>query len=80
MDIIRLANTRRGDKLLIHAAAGGVGLAAVQMGKFLGAEVFGTAGSVQKTALARSFGADHVFDYTKVDFEENPGVDQELRR
>jgi NADPH:quinone reductase-like Zn-dependent oxidoreductase len=80
--IIRLANTRRGDRLLIHAAAGGVGLAAVQMGKFLGAEVFGTAGSVQKTALASSFGADHVFDYTKVDFEKrirvltrNYGVD-----
>jgi NADPH:quinone reductase-like Zn-dependent oxidoreductase len=68
--IVRLANTRRGEKLLIHAAAGGVGLAAVQMGKHLGAEVFGTAGSERKTALARSFGADHVFDYTKVDFEK----------
>jgi len=68
--IVRLANLRKGEKLLVHAAAGGVGLAAVQLGKHLGAEVFGTAGSEKKTALARSFGADHVFDYTKVDFEK----------
>jgi NADPH:quinone reductase-like Zn-dependent oxidoreductase len=68
--IVRLANTRSGEKLLVHAAAGGVGLAAVQMGKHLGAEIFGTAGSEQKTALARSYGSDHVFDYTKVDFEK----------
>ncbi len=67
--IIRLANLRQGERLLIHAAAGGVGLAAVQVGKHLGAEVFGTAGSAEKTALARSYGADHVFDYTKVNFD-----------
>jgi NADPH:quinone reductase-like Zn-dependent oxidoreductase len=67
--LVRLANLRRGEKLLIHAAAGGVGLATVQMAKHLGAEVFGTAGSKEKTALAKSFGADHVFDYTKVNFE-----------
>jgi NADPH:quinone reductase-like Zn-dependent oxidoreductase len=80
--IVRLANLRAGEKLLVHAAAGGVGLAAVQIGKYLGAEVFGTAGTVQKTALAQSFGADHVFDYTKVDFErrirvltKNYGID-----
>ena len=68
--IVRLANLRRGERLLVHAAAGGVGLAAVQIGKFLGAEVFGTAGTEQKTSLARTYGADHVFDYTKVDFEK----------
>jgi NADPH2:quinone reductase len=67
--IIRLANLRKGEKLLVHAAAGGVGLAAVQLGKYLGAEVFGTAGTQEKAALARSYGADHVFDYTKVNFE-----------
>jgi NADPH2:quinone reductase len=67
--LVRLANLRRGEKLLVHAAAGGVGLATVQIAKHLGAEVFGTAGSPQKTALARSFGADHVFDYTRVNFE-----------
>ncbi len=80
--LVRLANLRSGEKLLVHAAAGGVGLATVQLAKHLGAEVFGTAGSQQKTALARSYGADHVFDYTKVDFEprirvltKNYGID-----
>lgn len=67
--LVRLANLRKGEKLLVHAAAGGVGLATVQLAKFLGAEVFGTAGTMQKTSLARSYGADHVFDYTKVNFE-----------
>lgn len=80
--LVRLANLRSGEKLLVHAAAGGVGLATVQMAKSLGAEVFGTAGSLQKADLARSFGADHVFNYTKVNFEprirvltRNYGVD-----
>lgn len=68
--LVRLANLRAGEKLLVHAAAGGVGLAAVQIGKHLGAELFGTAGTAEKAALAKRFGADHVFDYTKVDFEK----------
>lgn len=67
--LVRLANLRAGEKMLVHAAAGGVGLAAVQIAKHLGAEVFGTAGSREKTELAKSFGADHVFNYTIVDFE-----------
>lgn len=68
--IIRLANTRRGERLLIHAAAGGVGLASVQLGKHLRAEVFATAGSEEKTALVRSYGADCVINYAKKDFAE----------
>jgi NADPH:quinone reductase-like Zn-dependent oxidoreductase len=68
--LVRLANLRAGEKLLVHAAAGGVGLAALQIGKHLGAELFGTAGTAEKTALAKRFGADYVFDYTKVDFEK----------
>src|SRR5690606_20913445 len=54
---------RRGETLLVHAAAGGVGLAAVQIGKALGATVIGTAGGPEKLALVREAGADHALDY-----------------
>ncbi len=49
-----------GQRCLIHAAAGGVGLILVQLAKHLGAEVFATVGSTEKVAIARSAGADHV--------------------
>jgi NADPH:quinone reductase-like Zn-dependent oxidoreductase len=68
--VVRLANTRRGEKLLIHAAAGGVGLAAVQLGKHLGAEIFATAGTDAKTALVREHGAHHVINYTTQEFDK----------
>ena len=55
--------------VLIHAAAGGVGLLLVQMAKNLGARVIGTAGSEEKAQLARDAGADEVIVYTKQDFE-----------
>jgi NADPH2:quinone reductase len=57
-----------GEKVLIHAAAGGVGGILVQMAKRLGAYVFGTA-STTKLDLVREAGADVVIDYTKEDFE-----------
>jgi len=57
------------DTVLIHAAAGGVGLLLVQMAKRLGARVIGTAGSDQKAQLARDAGADEVIVYTTQDFE-----------
>jgi NADPH:quinone reductase len=57
------------DWVLIHAAAGGVGLLLVQMAKKLGARVIGTAGSDEKASLAREAGADHVIIYTQQDFE-----------
>ncbi len=60
---------KSGDTVLIHAAAGGVGLLLVQMSKKLGARVIGTAGSEEKAALAREAGADEVVVYTKQDFE-----------
>ncbi len=59
-----------GDRVLVHAAAGGVGLAAVQMAKDAGAVVFGTAGSPEKIAFLRSFGVDHPIDYRAGDFVE----------
>ena len=66
--IIRLANLRGGEKLLVHAAAGGVGIAAVQIGRHLQAEVFATAGSDEKVALATRQGAHHGINYQTTDF------------
>jgi NADPH:quinone reductase len=56
-----------GETLLVHAAAGGVGSAAVQLGKALGARVIGTAGGPEKCAVARAMGADEVVDYAAED-------------
>src|SRR5258706_3596821 len=60
---------KSGETVLIHAAAGGVGLLLVQMAKQLGAHVIGTAGSEEKAQLARAAGADAVIIYTEHDFE-----------
>ena len=60
---------QRGDTVLIHAAAGGVGLLLVQMAKKLGARVIGTAGNEDKAKLAREAGADEVILYNEQDFE-----------
>ncbi len=56
-----------GDTILIHAAAGGVGLIVCQWAKHLGATVIGTAGSEEKAALAKAHGADHVILYRTED-------------
>jgi len=58
----------RGETLLVHAAAGGVGLAAVQIGKALGARVLATAGGEEKLEVARRAGADVAIDYRAEDF------------
>lgn len=60
---------KKGETVLIHAAAGGVGALLVQMAKNLGARVIGTAGSEEKAQLAGEAGADEVIIYTKQDFE-----------
>ncbi|POS75920.1 alcohol dehydrogenase [Diaporthe helianthi] len=57
------AGVKQGDWVLVHAAAGGVGLAAVQVAKAFGATVIATAGTSRKLEVARQFGADHVVDY-----------------
>jgi NADPH2:quinone reductase len=57
-----------GDFVLIHAAAGGVGLHLVQWAKHLGANVIGTVSTEEKARIARDAGADHVILYTKQDF------------
>ncbi|MFC5995133.1 NADPH:quinone oxidoreductase family protein [Pseudonocardia hispaniensis] len=63
----RRANLRAGETLLVHAAAGGVGSAAVQLGKAAGARVIGTAGGPEKCAVAKRLGADEVVDYRDTD-------------
>jgi len=60
---------KRGDTVLIHAAAGGVGLLLVQLAKHLRARVIATAGTDAKAQLAREAGADEVILYTQQDFE-----------
>jgi NADPH2:quinone reductase len=59
-----------GDRCLIHAGAGGVGLLLIQIAKHLGAEVFTTVGSPDKAELARAAGADHTILYREVDFAD----------
>ncbi len=65
-----LARLKKGEKILIHAAAGGIGLAAVQMAQFIGAEVFATAGSDAKRDYLHSIGIEHVMDSRSLDFVE----------
>lgn len=59
-----------GDWVLVHAAAGGVGLAAVQIAKAFGATVVATAGTQQKLDVAKVFGADHCIDYQQADWPD----------
>ena len=64
----RTFKIQAGDTILLHAAAGGIGLIASQWAKHLGATVIGTVGSEEKAALAKSHGCDHVILYRKEDF------------
>src|SRR5207237_1468339 len=61
---------RPGDTILIHAAAGGVGLIMCQWAKHLGATVIGTVSSDEKAAVARAHGCDYPISYTREDFAE----------
>ena len=58
---------KKGDKILIHAVAGGFGLAASQIAKTRGAIVIGTTSTEEKAELAKAHGADHVIIYRKED-------------
>jgi len=64
----RTCRVEAGDAVLIHAAAGGVGLIACQWAKALGATVIGTVSNDAKAALATAHGCDHVIHYTREDF------------
>jgi len=60
----------KGDTMLVHAAAGGVGLMLCQWGRALGAKVIGTVGSAEKAKLAKRAGAHHVIQYNEENFVE----------
>ena len=77
-----LAHIKPGDRVLIHAATGGVGLAALQIAQRAGAEIFATAGNERKRSFLRSLGVRHVMSSRTLDFAreileqtENRGVD-----
>ncbi|MBF0286918.1 MAG: quinone oxidoreductase [SAR324 cluster bacterium] len=61
---------KQGDRCLIHAAAGGVGLLLIQIAKLMGAYVIGTVSTEEKAALAKEAGADDIILYTQADFEK----------
>ncbi|MCJ1476405.1 hypothetical protein MMC13_005071 [Lambiella insularis] len=67
--LVTRAGVKKGDWVLVHAAAGGVGLAAVQVAKAFGATVVATAGSAGKLEVAKRFGADFGIDYNKKGWE-----------
>ncbi|HEX8073906.1 MAG TPA: zinc-binding dehydrogenase [Thermoleophilaceae bacterium] len=67
--LIRFGNLWAGERVLIHAAAGGVGIAATHIAKITGAEIWGTASPAKHDAI-RGFGVDHAIDYRQEGWEE----------
>ncbi|MDZ7342129.1 MAG: AMP-binding protein, partial [candidate division KSB1 bacterium] len=68
--IVHQARLRQGEKILIHAGAGGVGLSAIQIARMIGAEIFATAGSEDKRAYLKSLGIKYVMDSRTLDFAD----------
>jgi len=68
--LMEVGRLQRGERVLIHAASGGVGLAAIQIAKRVGAEIFATAGSPKKRAYLRSLGIEHVMDSRSLAFAD----------
>ena len=68
--LFTVGGLRRGERVLVHAAAGGVGLAAVRLAQRGGAEVLATAGSEEKRAFLRAQGVEHVFDSRSIAFRD----------
>ena len=71
--LVIMGGLKKGERVLIHAAAGGVGTAATQIARGIGAEIFGTASASKHDAI-REQGVEHAIDYRNMDFE------QEVRR
>jgi len=65
-----LARLEEGEKILIHGAAGGVGIAAIQIARSCGAEIYATAGTDEKRDFLRLMGVDHVFDSRSLAFAD----------
>jgi NADPH:quinone reductase-like Zn-dependent oxidoreductase len=67
--LVVMGGLKRGERVLIHAAAGGVGISATQIARRIGAEIFGTASASKHDAI-RAQGVDHAIDYRSRDFAE----------
>lgn len=67
--LVVMGSLRKGDRVLIHAAAGGVGISATQVARNVGAEIFGTASASKHDAI-RAQGVEHAIDYRSSDFEQ----------
>jgi acyl transferase domain-containing protein/acyl carrier protein len=68
--LMHLGHLSQGERLLLHSAAGGTGLAAVQIARWRGAEIFATAGTAQKRDYLRSLGIQHVMDSRTLTFTQ----------
>ncbi|MBI4084210.1 MAG: NADPH:quinone oxidoreductase family protein [Candidatus Lambdaproteobacteria bacterium] len=68
LGLVERGQLKAGEWLLVHGAAGGVGTAAIQVGKVVGAKVIATASTPEKLEVCRQCGADHVINYAKDDF------------
>ena len=67
----KVAQLQKGERVLLHSASGGVGLAAIQVARWLGAEVYATAGSDAKRDHLRSLGVEHIFDSRSLYFADD---------
>ena len=67
--LVIMGGLKQGERVLIHAAAGGVGISATQVAKGIGAEIFGTASGSKHDAI-REQGVEHAIDYRTLDFED----------
>ena len=66
---LKKANLKKGDKVLIYGASGSVGMSAVQLGKYFGAEIYAVC-SIENTELVKKYGADQAIDYKKENIKE----------
>lgn len=69
--LVEMARLRAGEKVLIHGGAGSVGLAAIQVARAIGAEIVATVSTPDKEAVARLYGANHVFDSRSLSFADD---------
>lgn len=66
--LVHLGNLQKGERVLIHSATGGVGLAAIQIAEHLGAEIFATAGASEKKKFLKNLGITHIMDSRSLSF------------
>jgi NADPH:quinone reductase-like Zn-dependent oxidoreductase len=69
--LVHLARLSKGERILIHSAAGGVGLTAIQIAQWIGAEIIATAGTREKQEYVRALGVRHVFNSRSLEFVDS---------